>query len=105
MQITFSNNPIDRFNCWLSNTYEKLTQFRWQLKHHRVVCHICGEVLDSKEEKYSPEQCGWKRLKDEWYRPWICHTCLYHRDFEPHIKKIDKEQRRGEDRERMGQNV
>ena len=51
MQITFSNNPIDRFHCWLSNTYEKLTQFRWQLKHHRVVCHICGEVLDSKEEK------------------------------------------------------
>jgi len=47
MIITFSSNPIDRFRCWLSNKYEDLTQFRWNLKHHRIACHICGDVLDS----------------------------------------------------------
>ena len=92
MIITFSNNPIDRFRCWLSNKYEDLTQFRWQLKHHRIECHICGEVLDSTETKFSPEQCGWKRIRKQWYKPWICHNCLEHRNFKPYIKKIDEKE-------------
>lgn len=88
MQICFSNNPIDKLSCWLNNKYEEFTQFRWQLKHHRVECRICGDVLDSNEIKFSPEQCGWKRLKDQLYKPWICHTCLEHINFKPYIRMI-----------------
>lgn len=90
MQIIFSNNPISKMQCWLNNTYEKLTQIRWKCKHHYIQCHICGEILDSREVSYSPEQCGWKRLKDQWYKPWICHRCLEHRDFKPYINEIDQ---------------
>lgn len=90
MQFSFSRNPIINIKCWLSNEYEKLTQIRWIMKHHRVICHICGDVLDSAETPYSPEQCGWKRLNSEWHKPWVCHTCLEHRNFKPFIKEIDK---------------
>lgn len=91
MQVTFSNNQINKFQCWLSNAYEKITQIRWNLKRHCIQCHICGEVLDSRVIPYSPEQCGWKRLKDQWYKPWICHSCLEHRDFKPYIKMVDEQ--------------
>lgn len=106
MKITFLNNLISQICCWLDNEYELLTQLRWKSKHHRVKCHICGEILDSSTEKYSPEQCGWKRLKNEWCRPWICHSCLCHRDFKPYIKVIDKEIQEKENQERwQGKNI
>lgn len=88
MQICFSDNPINKLSCWLYNKYEEFTQFRWQLKHHRIECRICGDVLDSNDTKFSPEQCGWKRLKDQLYKPWICHKCLEHTNFKPYIKMI-----------------
>ena len=50
MRITFSNNPIDHIQCWLSNKYEDYTQYVWNKKHHRVTCRICGDVLDSNRE-------------------------------------------------------
>ena len=91
MRITFSNNPIDHIQCWLSNKYEDYTQYVWNKKHHRVTCRICGDVLDSNKEKYSPEQCGWKKINGYTYKTWICHRCLEHRDFKPFIKEIDKQ--------------
>lgn len=90
MQITLSKNPIINIKCWLGNEYEKLTQIRWKREHHRVVCRICGDVLDSTKDPYSPEECGWYRLKGRIFRPWICHKCLCHRNFQPFIKDIDK---------------
>lgn len=86
MVITFSNNPFTRFECWLENTWEDISQHIWHRKPYKVKCCICGDVIRSKEEKYSPEQCGWKRVGG-WH--WICHKCLYHRNFKLLVKQAD----------------
>lgn len=86
MVITFSNNPFVRFECWLENTWEDISQHIWNRKPYKVKCCICGDVIRSKEEKYSPEQCGWKRVGG-WH--WICHKCLYHRNFKLLVKQAD----------------
>lgn len=86
MVFTFSNNPIDILNIKLINLHEKYTHWVWNKKHHNVRCVICGDVLDSKSHPYSPEESGWKCV-DKY--TWICHSCLYHRDFMPYIKLVD----------------
>ena len=87
MEITFSNNPIDRLSTWLYNRYEEYTHYCFNRKPQYVRCKICGDILSSKEkETPSPEECGWKRI-DHWW--WICHMCDAHRDFKPYIEMID----------------
>lgn len=78
MKVTFSMNPIDQFLCDLDNYILKIRNKRWQNGRHRCKCHVCGQILDSAKDKWCPEECGWKRLKENIYNPWICHQCLEH---------------------------
>ena len=93
MQFTFSNNPIDRLSCWLHNKKEDLSRVQWlKGKRKEVECRICGKVLDSSKDPYSPMQCGWHKVDK--YNNWICHNCFDHRDFRPFIEMIDEENRK-----------
>ena len=74
------------------NTYEKFTHWYWNRKPHHVTCNICYKTLRSDECEYSPEECGWKCSKDGWV--WVCHQCLYHRDFRPYIEQVDEDERK-----------
>lgn len=90
MRITFSNNPIDRLCCWIANKREGWCHFLWNRKHHRIQCRICGEYLDSAETMYSPEEYGWMTLKGTKNKMWVCHECLFHRNFKKFMDIIDK---------------
>ena len=92
MRISFSDTLKNRFLCWASNKYEDYTMYIWNKRRHRATCRICGDVLDSRVDAHSPEQCGWKKIRGELYNPWICHRCLCHRDFKPFIDTIDKQE-------------
>ena len=78
MKILIESELLDDFKCSFRNFIEEVKNRRWQRGRHRCVCHVCGDVLDSKECRYSPEACGWMRLKKNIYHPWICHSCLEH---------------------------
>lgn len=81
MKITMSKNPINRLLCSIDNHALEVKNKHWNSGRHKCRCHICGEVLDSKKDKWCPEECGWIRLKDKKiYDPWICHSCLEHHD-------------------------
>ncbi len=81
MKITMSNNPFNCLLCSIDNYALEVKNKRWNSGRHKCRCHICGEVLDSKKDKWCPEECGWIRLKDKKiYDPWICHSCLEHHD-------------------------
>lgn len=89
MKITMSNNPFNCLLCSIDNYALEVKNKRWNSRRHKCRCHICGEVLDSKKDKWCPEECGWIRLKDKKiYDPWICHSCLEHHD--SFWKKKDK---------------
>lgn len=91
MVITLSNNPIDQLVCKYYNWYEKYTHKVWNKKRHYTQCIICGDVMDSAKDKYSPEECGWEQIRGQ--QRWICHMCDSHRNFKPYIKLIDHEAR------------
>ena len=92
MQFTFSNNPIDKLYCWIHNKREELSQVKWIMGNHKEIeCGICRKKLDNWKDMYSPMQCGWHKI-DKY--TWICHSCLYHRDFEPFIEMIDEAHRK-----------
>lgn len=81
MIVSFSNNPIDRLYCYISNTACDIKDKRWRNGRHRCRCHVCGTILNSQKDKWCPESCGWMRLKQKKIRdPWICHSCLEHHD-------------------------
>lgn len=92
MKITFSNNPISKLSCYIHNKFEDVSRVCWLIgKHKKIKCHICGNVLDSWHDIYSPIQCGWQRISK--YR-WICHKCMEHRDFKKYISQIDEDERK-----------
>lgn len=92
MQISISNNPIDKLDCFLHNKKEELSRVIWLMgEHKKVECKICGDVLDSYKDVFSPMQCGWQRISK--YR-WVCHRCLEHRNFRPFIEAVDEEERK-----------
>lgn len=81
MKITMSKNPINRLLCSIDNHALEVKNKHWNSGRHKCRCHICGEVLDSKKDKWCPEECGWERLKDKKiYDPWICLSCLERHD-------------------------
>ena len=81
MKITMSNNPFNCLLCSIDNYALEVKNKSGNSGRHKCRCHICGEVLDSKKDKWCPEECGWIRLKDKKiYDPWICHSCLEHHD-------------------------
>lgn len=91
MQISMSNNPIDKLSCWIYNKKEELSQVKWITgKQKEVECRICGDKLNNRRDMYSPMQCGWRRIGKY---TWICHSCLDHRNFRPYIEQIDEENR------------
>ena len=75
MILSINNNPFDKLYCWAYNKYEDWTQKVWKSKPHHVRCRICGRVLRSDKDEYSPEQCGWRHPKGY---GWICHSCDGH---------------------------
>ena len=92
MKITLNNNPIDHLSCCFHNKIEELSRVQWLMgKHKKVECRICRDTMDSWKDIYSPIQCGWKQINKY---TWICHRCLYHRDFTPYIEQIDEAERK-----------
>ena len=92
MVFTFSNNPIDRLGCWIENKKEELSRVKWRMgKHKKIECRICGDILDSRKDIWSPEQCGWHKVNKY---TWICHRCMDHRNFRPFIEMIDEADRK-----------
>lgn len=92
MQISMSNNPIDRLNCYLHNKKEDLSRVVWLMgKRKKIECRICGDTLDSYKDVWSPMQCGWVRINK--YK-WVCHRCLDHRDFKKYIPMVDEDERK-----------
>lgn len=91
MVVSFSRNIFLQLYCRIENKIINIDGKRWRNGRHKCRCHVCGKVLDSKKDKYSPKECGWKRLKDrKIYDPWICHSCLEHHR-ENWIKRITDE--------------
>lgn len=80
MIVTTSNKWIDKLRCGAVNGILALKNKHWNRGKYRCECHICGKVLDSREDKWCPEECGWKKLRGEVYNPWVCHQCLEHHD-------------------------
>lgn len=79
MLVSFSKNIFLQLYCRIENKIINIDGKRWRNGRHKCRCHVCGKVLDSKKDKYSPKECGWMRLKDrKIYDPWICHSCLEH---------------------------
>lgn len=92
MVFTFNNNPIDKLVCWFYNTKEDISQVLWRKgKHKTAKCRICGKILDSHKDEYSPMQCGWHKVTKY---SWICHSCFDHRNFIPFIEMIDEADRK-----------
>lgn len=93
MRISFSNNPIDKLSCYIYNKIEELSRIFLLIgKPKQIKCTICGDVLDSRRDVYSPMQCGWYKIGNSKYT-WICHECLCHRDFKKYISMIDEDER------------
>lgn len=91
MQISLSNNPINKLSCLVHNKKEELSQIKWIMgKHKECECRICGDKLNNRRDMYSPMQCGWERVG----HTWICHSCLCHRNFKPYIEQIDEDERK-----------
>lgn len=81
MIVTFSKNPFRRFLCHMKNKIMEEKTKKWRNGRHVCRCHVCGDVLDSRKDRYCPEECGWMRLESKIiYDPWICHSCLEHHD-------------------------
>lgn len=92
MVFTFNNNPIDKLYCWVENKKEDISRVCWLTgKRKKVECRICGNILDSYKDIWSPEQCGWHRVNKY---SWICHRCFDHRNFRPFIEMIDEADRK-----------
>ena len=88
MRISFSNNPIEKLSCYTYNKIEELSRVFWLMgKPKHIECRICGDVLDSRKDVFSPMQCGWGKV-DKY--TWVCHNCLCHRNFRDHIEQIDE---------------
>ena len=104
MQISLSNNPIDKLDCFLHNKIEELSRVMWLMgKRKKVKCRICGDVLDSYKDMYSPMQAGWKRVGKY---TWVCHNCLEHRNFRPFIEAIDEaDRKRHEEHDRIMEEI
>lgn len=90
MIFNFSNNLIDQIKTDILNKYEEWTQKIWLSKPHHVRCKLCNKVVRSDKIPFSPEQMGWRHLRQinnikhqKW--GWICHSCDGH--FDEHWKR------------------
>lgn len=93
MQISLSNNPLDKLDCFLHNKKEELSRVIWLMgERKKVKCRICGDVMDSYKDVWSPMQAGWHKVDK--YNNWICHNCFDHRNFMPFIEAIDEADRK-----------
>ena len=78
---------LDNLYCHAINKYEDFTHWYWNKSPHRVRCIICGDTMRSADNKYSPEECGWRSIK--FGNTWVCHKCDAHRNLKPYIKLAD----------------
>ena len=69
---------VDNLLTYMENKRLEIKNKRWRNGVHSCVCHVCRQVLDSRRDKWCPEECGWRKLKGNIYYPWICHQCLEH---------------------------
>ena len=80
--------PISRIMCVADDARLKLHDYAWNKdSKNSATCMICGETLTPKKIKYSPEQGGWKYIKET--NGWLCHRCIDHRQFQDYIQLID----------------
>lgn len=89
--VKFLSDKLSTFLCWKSNTLEKCSHIKWNMKRtNRVECCICGDVLTSEEKNSpSPDECGWIMGNRHGFKRWFCHRCVEHRDFSPYIELVD----------------
>lgn len=92
MVLTFSKNPLVRLSCWIDNKREEWSGHIWKSKAHHAFCVICGKKISSCEWEFSPEESGWERLGKS--KKWVCHQCIWSRDFTPFIEIIDEAERK-----------
>lgn len=89
MIFYIGRNPFIRFQTYLENKINEHRTKIWRSKPHKCICHVCGQVLDSRDVRFCPEECGWIRLRGNWPNPYICHQCLEHHK-EHWVKKEDR---------------
>lgn len=83
MRLTFSNNPIMRFECWFENSIvEPLSRYYYSKKKSHYKCTICGliEAPYFTEEKYASvtKDMGWHKFNEGKWSRWVCHHCADH---------------------------
>ena len=81
------DNPLAKLHCWIRNKTEKYRHWYWNKKPHHVTCKICGDTIHSGDDRLSPEERGWVRTEDGNF--WICHTCIFDRDFKSYAELAD----------------
>lgn len=83
MQITFSNNPIDRVLDWFNNSVvTPVSRFYYSKKKAHYKCAIC-DIIEAPYFtgfKFASltHDLGWHKLDSgKWHR-WVCHHCVDH---------------------------
>lgn len=87
MIVYLGNNIFERLLVVFDNWREQHATKIWTKGNYKAVCTICGEIMTSSNSNYSPEECGWDRLKTS--GRWICHSCLCHRNYKPYVNLVD----------------
>lgn len=95
MRLTFSNNPIMRFECWFENSIvEPLSRYYYSKKKSHYQCTVCGliEAPFFTGEKYASitKDMGWHKFNEGKWSRWVCHHCADH-GFAPSSPDITNE--------------
>lgn len=83
MEITFSNNPIDKLLCCFENeVIYPISRYYYSKKKSHYQCAICGHIEAPyfTGEKYASitKDMGWHKIDNgKWHR-WVCHHCADH---------------------------
>ena len=85
MIITFSKNPLVKFEVWIrNNIIYKIKNHYYKHKKAHYQCCVCGMIIapyfEILEEQHSvlTDDYGWHKLDNSKYNRWICHHCADH---------------------------
>ena len=85
MIITFSRNPLVKFEVWVKNNIiYKIKNYYYKHKKAHYRCCVCGMIIapyfEILEEQHSvlTDDYGWHKLDNGKYNRWICHHCADH---------------------------
>ena len=83
MRISFSNNPIIKFECWFENSIvEPISRYYYSKKKTHYRCTVCGRIEAPyfTGEKYASltKDMGWHKFNEGKWSRWVCHHCADH---------------------------